>query len=282
MSGASPVGSFRTADGLELSRRHWGSSDAERVIAIVHGMGEHCGRYDWVGQWLSRRSYSVHSYDQRGHGISDGVRNHTPSFETLLDDLRLFLERVQAEEGERPLVVLGHSLGGLVVAGLLTGRQPRVHAAVLSAPALEPVIRSGLAELTRALSWIVPRLRVSTGIDPAALSQQADVVRAYIEDPLVEKTLTVRMAAEILRGCRQVSARAALVAVPVLIVHGEADRICGVEGSRRFHAGLVQPGCELRTYPGLLHEILNEAKREQVLHDIHTWLDKTLGTATDG
>jgi alpha-beta hydrolase superfamily lysophospholipase len=167
-------------------------------------------------------------------------------------------------------------MGGLVVSALLAWRQPRVDAAVLSGPALVPAANAGLLRLAlaRLVAQLLPRLRIPTGIDPEHLSRDPEVVREYVRDPRINEPISVRLAAEILRAARLVRTNAAGVTVPVMIVHGEADPLCRVEGSREFYAGLKAEGCELRTYPGLLHEILNEPEQEQILADIHAWLEK--------
>ena len=132
------VDAFAAVGGLALRHRRWTSADGERAIAIVHGYAEHSERYDFAARWLADRGYHVHAFDQRGHGESEGPRNHTPSFDCLLDDIERFLARVRDDEGERPLVVFGHSMGGLEVAALLARRHPAVAAGVLSGPIAVP------------------------------------------------------------------------------------------------------------------------------------------------
>ncbi len=274
------TGSFRTEDSLQLVRRHWAPRESERVLVLVHGLGEHCERYDSVGRWLAQRGFSVHALDLRGHGDSEGPRKHTPSFETFLDDLECFLTLVREEELDAPVVLLGHSMGGLIVGALLAWRQPEVQAAVLSGPLLLPasgVGRPALA-LGRLFSRVLPRLRIPSGIDPQGLSRDPAVQQAYMADPRINEPISLRLAAEVVRAAGLVRASARSINVPVLIVHGEDDPLCRVEGSRDFYAQLKPEGCEIRTYPGLRHEVLNEPEREQVLEDIHGWLEKRFAT----
>jgi len=276
MSVAVRIDSFPVDDGLNLVRRHWSAGAPSRVLALVHGLGEHSERYDANARWLAARGYSVHALDQRGHGDSEGPRKHTPSFDVLLDDVERFLSLVRREEPDLPCVLLGHSMGGLVVSALLAWRQLRVDAAVLSGPALVADVNVGSLRLAlaRLVAQLLPRLRIPTGIDPEHLSRDPDVVREYVRDPRINEPISIRLAAEMLRAARLVRANAADITVPVLIVHGEADPLCRVEGSREFYAGLEPEGCELRTYPGLLHEILNEPEQEQILADVHAWIEK--------
>jgi alpha-beta hydrolase superfamily lysophospholipase len=269
---------FAASGGLALRRLRWRGERADRALAIVHGFAEHSRRYDFVARWLAERGYAVYAFDQRGHGESEGPRNHTPRFATLLDDIERFLEGTRREEGGRPLVLLGHSMGGLEVACLLARRRTDVAAAVLSGPGLalgEGIPRARI-RAARILSRIAPRVRMPSGIDPRALSRDEAVVAAYRADPLIHSFMTARLAAELLGAVEGVGAQASHIETPVLIVHGEADPLCDVEGSRRFHAALAVEGSEIRTYPGLLHEILNEPERERVLADIHGWIEKGL------
>ncbi len=274
------TGSFPADGGLQLVRRHWATSESERVLVLVHGLSEHSERYDSVGRWLAERGFSVHALDLRGHGDSEGPRKHTPSFDAYLDDLERFLALVRKEEPDAPLVLLGHSMGGLIVAALLAWRKPEVEAAVLSGPALLPAPRVGRLAfaLGRLLARVLPRLRVSARIDPAGLSRDPAVQAAYMGDPRINEPVSLRLVAEMVRAARLVRASARSIKVPILIVHGEADPLCRVEGSRDFHAELESEGCEIRTYPGLRHEVLNEPEREQVLEDIHGWLEKRFAT----
>ncbi len=273
-------GSFPAKGSLKLVRRHWATSASQRVLVLVHGLGEHSERYDSVARWLAERGFSVHALDLRGHGDSEGPRKHTPSFDTYLDDLECFLALVREEEPGAPVVLLGHSMGGLIVGALLAWRQPEVEAAVLSGPAFLPRLGVGRVAFTlgRLLSRVLPRLRVPSGIDPAGLSRDPAVQQAYVADPRINEPISLRLGAEVVRAASAVRASARSINVPVLIVHGEADPLCRVEGSRAFHAQLEPEGCEIRTYPGLRHEVLNEPEREQVLEDIHGWLEKRFAT----
>lgn len=274
---------FAAQGGLALLRRRWSPPHASRVLAIVHGFAEHSERYDHVARWLAERGYRVHAFDQRGHGESEGPRNFAPRFEALIDDVERFLALVRREEGDRPLVLLGHSAGGLQVAWLLAERHPEVAAAVLSGPLLRhPVRVSGLgAGLLRALGAVAPRLRLPLGLSAESLSRDPEVVRAYQEDPRIGTACSARLALELLRRPDEALARAAAVRVPLLIVHGEADPLCDVEGSRAFQRALGAERAALITYPGLLHEILNEPEWPQVLGDVHGWIEKHVPAAGD-
>lgn len=240
----------------------------------MHGYAEHSGRYEALARWFGERGFAVHAYDQRGHGRSGGRRGHAESFEALLADLDAFLELVREAHPDLPLTLLGHSMGGLVACAFLVERRPRLASAVASGPALGigesvPALRRGAA---RVLARVTPRLALPSGLDARAISRDPEVVTAYLEDPLVFRTMTPGLAAALFDAAARTAAAAGSVEVPLLLVHGEADRLCPVEASRRFHAELRAPGSALRLYPELYHEVFNEPERERVLEDVRAWV----------
>jgi alpha-beta hydrolase superfamily lysophospholipase len=267
---------FAATDGLALRRLCWSGPNPTRLFALVHGLAEHAERYEMVAGWLVERGYRVYAYDQRGHGASPGPRTHARSFGVLLDDLERFLQSVREENRELPLILCGHSMGGLEVATFLADRRPPVDAAILSGPGL--ALGTGLPRrrilTARFLSRLLPRMRISAGIDPTALSRDPAVQEAYRTDPRIPKTLSARLIWELLRAVERVGTLAPSIDVPLLLLHGEVDPLCAAEGSRRFHAGLRSPGSEVILYPGLRHEILNEPERERVLEDAVAWISK--------
>jgi alpha-beta hydrolase superfamily lysophospholipase len=267
---------FKGADGLRLFRRAWLPERPARVLALVHGYAEHSGRYDAFARWFAARGAAVHAYDHRGHGRSAGTRTHVDRFGSFLDDLERFLELVRAEHPEGPLTLVGHSMGGLVTAAFLVERAPAPSSAVLSGPAL--ALGPGVSRLrvaaARALRRVAPRLALGSGLDPHGLSRDPAVVRGYLEDPHVHRTMTASLAAELLEAIPRTAGAASRVAVPLLVLHGEEDPMCPVEGSRAFFAGVECAGSRLTTYPGLRHEIFNEPEQEQVFADLWRWLEE--------
>jgi alpha-beta hydrolase superfamily lysophospholipase len=243
-------------------------------VLLVHGWAEHSGRYAHAGAWLAARGCAVHAYDHRGHGRSGGGRGHLRRFDELLDDLEIALARARARDPGLPVFVVGHSMGGLVVAAFAAGRGPEIAGAATSGAALQVAdlpSRVRLA-LLRLLARIAPRLRTDRPIDPDALSRDPEVGRAYVGDPLVLRRMTLGFGAAFLGAVERTLLAASRVRVPMLLLHGAEDALCPVEGSRRFHAQLAAPAGELRVYPGLRHEILNEPEREAVLSDLLEWM----------
>lgn len=276
--------SFHTPGGLWLFQRAWlpapGRSgeplipDPQCALLLVHGLAEHSGRYEHVASWFAARGCAVYAYDQRGHGRSDGDRCHVSRFSEYLDDLETALKRVRGAHPELPIFVLGHSMGGLVVAAFLAERLPAIAGAVTTGAALVLSARLSGPRLlvARLVRWLLPRLRVSLDIDPSGLSRDAEVVRAYSEDPLVERRLSISLAVELARASRLTLERGSRIGVPLLLLHGEEDPVCSPLGSAELHASVSVPGSRLRSYPALRHEILNEPEKSAVLLDIFEWL----------
>ncbi|HVH06231.1 MAG TPA: lysophospholipase [Myxococcota bacterium] len=261
-----------------LFRRAWLPESPWAVVLLVHGYAEHSGRYEELGAWLAERGIAVHAYDQRGHGLSSGVRCHVDAFGDYLDDLDCVLTAVRDAHRDLPSALVGHSMGGLVVCAYLADRRPPVQAAATSGALLMLGAGVSRARITAArfLRSLLPRLAMGSGLDLEGLSRDPEVVKRYVEDPLIVRTMTASLAAEILTTIPHVAARAVEVQVPVLMLHGEADPLCPCEGSRAFYGGLHVPGSAFRSYPGLRHEIFNEPERETIYRDLYAWLQTIL------
>lgn len=242
---------------------------------LVHGYAEHSGRYEEMATWFAARGWAVHGFDLRGHGRSEGARCHVDRFEDFLDDLALVLEFVRSAHPDLPITITGHSMGGLITLAFLATRKPRIASAATSGAALSLGAVSPLrVALARTLRRVLPRLSIASGIDPDGLSRNPEVVRRYLADPLVVRRMTTSLGAELLAAAPRTAALAGEVAVPLLLLHGEADPLCAAEGSRAFHAGVRSPGSALRVYPQLRHEIFNEPERESVWQDLSNWLEE--------
>ena len=260
----------------------WLPENPERVVQVVHGFGEHSGRYERLAAWLSARGCAVHAYDHQGHGRSSGTRGHVRRFADLLDDLEARLDAVRQRHPDLPIVLLGQSMGGLVVASFAVERQPNVAGAILTSAALAlPDDLSRLRRLAaKILRHVAPRVSMASGLDPNGLSRDPEVVRNYVDDPLVFGNLTPSLAAEMLSAIERTVGAGSQVSVPMLVIHGAADPICEVAGSERFARTLCAPGSRLQIYPELLHETLHEPEREIVFQEILDWiLERKASTA---
>ena len=243
-------------------------------MVVAHGFAEHSGRYDNLGAWFAARGVAVHALDHQGHGRSAGPRGHIASFADMLDDLEVFLGLVQREHPDDSLVLLGHSMGGLLVATLVCERRPAVSAAITSSAALALSAGFSRVRLTgvRLLRRLLPRISLASGLDPNGLSRDPEVVRRYVEDPLVFRRMTASFATELIGAIERMAGTPREVALPMLVMHGEEDPICPSEGSRAFFERVRGKGSALRIYPKLRHEIFNEPEQEDVFQDTLEWL----------
>ncbi|MCH7598753.1 MAG: alpha/beta hydrolase [Myxococcales bacterium] len=274
---------FRGHAGMPLFRRSWLPNKAIRGVILVHGLGEHSGRYDHMGAWFAQRDTAVHGFDLRGHGRSAGRRGHIDGIADYLNDLEIFLELVLEESGGLPVTLVGHSLGGLIVTTYAVERSPRVQSVVTSGAALElsSELSRGKILLARLLYKVAPRLGVNAGIDPRAICSDPDVVKRYIDDPLVHGISTTSHAVAIINQIERLRGAGARVEVPMFLAHGEADRLCLPSGSQAFYQtlpgsieGSKAPRAELRIYPRNFHEIFNDVDRETVFADVLDWIQR--------
>jgi acylglycerol lipase len=262
------------AGGAVLFRRGWVPEKPRASVLVVHGFGEHSGRYEHVGQWLAERGFAVHAYDHRGHGRSAGRRCHVDRFDEYLDDLGVVLEQVRADAPETRLFLIGHSMGGLVVATFARERSPSVCGVVLSGAALAVPEGTSRIRIARLIRAVLPRLRLSAGLDLAGLSTDPRVLAAYLADPLVERKMTASLAVELLGAVARTGPGGADVALPLLVLHGGDDSICASEGSERF-AAAARTARFIR-YRGLRHEIFNEPGFRDVLADVASFFEEGL------
>lgn len=264
----------RTRDSLDLVLRHWPApGHARGTLLIVHGLGEHIGRYAHVAAHLNLRGWDVSGYDQRGHGASPGNRGALKAADDLLDDLARVMAAVKAASPARPFILLGHSMGGLVAAQFIAEGRAAVDGLVLTSPALDPGL--GLAQkLQLAIGHLlVPDLAMGNQLDATRISHDPEVVRAYLADPLVHDRVTARLARALVRGGRVVLARAGRWPVPTLLLWAGEDALVAPRGSAAFAAAAPHAALRAQCFDGLYHEILNERDATPVFAALDAWLD---------
>jgi len=270
---------FRGSDGLELFRQQWrpAGRDPLAVLVTVHGIGDHSGLYPALPDYFVPRGWAVHSFDLRGNGRSPGPRGHIRRWSELRGDLDCFLATVRREDGERPLFLLGNSLGGLVVLDYALHHGAGLSGVIAVAP---PLGRFGtprwLLAVGRVLSRIWPAFTLETRLDLAGLSRDAAVRDAIVSDPLFHRKGSARLAAEVLATARSVRQNAGAFAVPLLLIHGGADRMVFPEGSRAFYAEAGPADKQYLEYPGAYHALFADLDREQVLADLERWMRQRL------
>jgi alpha-beta hydrolase superfamily lysophospholipase len=277
-------------------------------VLIVHGHAEHSGRYDYVGAWLAERGYVAEAFDLRGHGQSPGRRAFVRSFDEYLADLEAVLADVQGRHAGRPLFLLGHSMGGAIVP-LYVIRQESVaeaylreHVAEASQPRMQDdshlsaraelrydgiigIILSGpgirgrrsaprpILWLFRIIGRLLPKLRL-TKLAAGDVSRDPDVVARYDADPLnYRRGMPAGTLVAMINAGREIHDNMERFSLPLFIVHGAEDALTDPEGSRELFARATTNDKELKVYPGLFHEVLNEPEKGQILTDIASWLD---------
>ena len=268
----------RMRDGTELLLRTWEPDprlcpEPLGCVLLVHGLAEHCGRYQHVAEALCGLGLRVRAYDQRGHGASGGARMVAEHPDAYLDDLAEVHDAAVRAWNELP-ILLGHSMGGLVAARLATGRVRPVRALVLSSPALALRLSPAMLAIHRVLLTLAPRLRVPNPIDARMLSHDAQVVAHYRADPLVQTTVTAGVLESFIRGMAQAQADAPRLEAPMLMLVGGADRIVDPAGSRAFFDNAPADLRDEVWFGQGYHEIFNEAEplRSDVFAALTDWL----------
>ena len=281
---------FAARDGENLALCHWQAEQSSKqpedlgvpsrgVVLIVHGLGEHAGRYDFVANSLSNWGFKVCAYDHRGHGESAGLPGVLPTLTALLDDLTDVLDDTRQQYPELPLILLGHSLGGLVASRFVALDKRPVDALVLSSPAFDAGLGAFQKLLLKVLPGIVPNLCVNNGLNANFISHDPQVVKAYLSDRLVHNKISPRLGQFIATAGPATIAAAANWRTPTLLMYAGADKLVNPEGSRRFatlaaQSTTVKPGMvTAKCFDGYYHELFNEPEPAPVFELLKTWLN---------
>lgn len=265
---------LHTADGVNLSARAWLPPAPRAVVAVVHGIAEHAGRYAFLAERANQCGLGVVSADLRGHGRSPGERSYVERFDDYLLDVDALMAKARELAAGRPLFLMGHSMGGAIALRWLAQRKQPVAGLILSSAALKiggdvPRLLVALAPL---LSRWLPHLR-GTRLDPATISRDPAAVAAYVNDPLVSLLAPpARTGAELLQAMEANRAAAAGLALPVYLFHGDADRLTDPDGSRDIHERWGGSDKTLRLWPGSRHETFNDLDREGVVAELLGWI----------
>ena len=277
------VGTATTADGIPLRTLRWQPPrQAWAALLLVHGLGEHAGRYDHVGRQMAVAGIDVHGYDQRGFGASGGPRAYVSRWGDLHDDLEARVADARDATPGVPLVLYGHSMGGLIALGYVLDRRPLPDLLVLSGPGLDSTIAAWKQRTAPILGRAVPRLRISNGFAPGALSRDPAVDERVANDPLCQSSSTTRIGAEGFAEVRRVGralADGARLPIPTYVVHGGADPVVPTESSAILEP---DPSVTRRVYPGLRHETHNEPEGATVVADTIAWLRAAVDELASG
>lgn len=270
-----------TSDGHTLHRQWWfPDGEPKAVIMLVHGLGEHAGRYGHVAERLVGSGYAVEAIDHRGHGRSSGDRAFVRGYDELMSDMSIWRATVAGAHPDLPLFVLGHSMGGNLAVGHALAEPDGIAGLVLSGPALE--VGDDLApwKLTifSLVAKVAPKVRPEA-LSADAISRDPAVVEAYRNDPLVYTgKISAGMGAALIGAMQSFPDRYHELEMPILLLHGTDDQLANIEGSRTLERSAVNAAVTASYYDGLFHEVFNEPEQDRVLDDLVEWLDTTTGT----
>ena len=258
-------------DGTQLLARHWAATAAPAWarLLIVHGLAEHSGRYEHVGEQLADAGIDTHGIDLRGFGASGGQRAWVDRWSQFHDDLEHWLACLRTLEPAVPLVLYGHSMGGLVSLGYVLDGRPLPDLLVVSAPAISAAVPAWQKALVGVLGRVAPGTRVANRLDSGVLSKDAAVWARYVADPLNEHRSTVRLGDAAFAEQRRVRRSLDRLSIPTLVIHGGDDRLVPTETSEPFEG---RRSVTRRVYPGVRHELHNEPEGEGVLEDVVAWI----------
>lgn len=268
-------GSFKGMRNANIYYEAWlPEGDARAVLIVVHGLGEHCGRYMNVVNHLVPLGYALYGLDHIGHGKSEGTREFVERFDDYTNTLTTYCNMVKGWQTGKPIFLLGHSMGGLIASYYLIDHQACFRGGILSAPFVKVSDSISQATITigKILSVVTPRAGLVT-LDVSGISRDPEVVTAYVNDPLVFHGKTpVRLGAELLKAMLRVRAEAHRITLPLIILQGGGDRLIDPACAQILYDKVGSKDKTVKIYEGLYHEVFNEPERARVLEDLETWL----------
>jgi alpha-beta hydrolase superfamily lysophospholipase len=253
-------------------------SEPKAVLLIVHGLAEHSGRYGNVVNHFVPMGYAVYGNDHIGHGKSDGTRGYIKRFDDYTNTLKVYFDMISRWQPDKPIFLVGHSLGALIGAVYLLDHQAELAGAVLSGALVK--VPGNITPVTillgKMLSALIPRFGMLV-LDANGVSRDPAVVRAYVSDPLVYRgKTTARLSAEMLKAMQSVTGQANKIALPIMILQGGADKLVDPTGAQMLYDTVSSVDKEIRIYDGFYHEVYNDPGHDQVLRDVERWLEAHL------
>lgn len=274
------AGIFEGPDGVRIYHQEWyPGASAKAVLLVVHGSGEHSGRYGNVVDYFVPRGFAVCAFDLYGHGKSGGARKFVRKFEDYAEIVADHDRLVRQRFPDAPVFLVAHSLGALIALYFLLDHQEDFRGAVLSGSLVKVPENVSVATIVvgQVLSRLMPRAGILDQSYDDLISRDPEVVRAARADPLMyHGKMTARLAAESLKAMQRVEREQAKISLPLLILHGGADRIVEPSNARLLAERVGSEDTTVRLYDGLYHEVFNEPERHQVFNDIEQWLDARL------
>jgi alpha-beta hydrolase superfamily lysophospholipase len=272
------ISHFTASDGTKLFYQWWVPSAPNAVLVVVHGMGDHSGRYGPFIRYFVEHGFAVAIYDQRGHGRSGGERGHADQFQDFLQDLALFIQASKDRFPNLPFFLVGHSFGGQVALNFVVRYAKGLRGVILSSPNIQlklpvPAWKKRVADWAKSS---MGHVRLTHPISAEMLSHDPAVIAAYHQDPLVFSYVTAALGAIVMRNLDIMMALASRVHIPTLLLHAGEDAICAPEGTQAFYNRVPIAKKRLKIYEGMRHELFNETERGRVFADMEEWISEQL------
>jgi alpha-beta hydrolase superfamily lysophospholipase len=268
---------WTTADGVNIFAKDWSIEQPKAVIALVHGMGEHCLRYEHVASFFNEQGYAMVGYDRRGHGQSGGKKGHSPNIDVLLDEIDDLLKQCKQRYANLPILFYGHSMGGCLVVLHAIKRNPNVKAIFCSAPWIQ--LGAPPNGATKAVAGLInrfaPSVTLPTGLNAKFISKDPKEVKMYADDPLVHGKISIALALGMVDASHEVDTLSGDFKYPLYILHGGDDQIT-VPAASEALAKRLSGDIKMEILPDRYHEIHNEYKREEVFDKVLTWMNSKL------
>lgn len=274
---------WSTPDQQSIYTRRWTplQESVRAAIVLVHGLGEHCARYDHVAAFFAEQGLATFGFDHRGHGRSGGKRGHIPSYERAMQDIDHFLEEARRAYPDAPLFLYGHSMGGNMVLYYALARQPRnLRGVICTSPGLAvgTPLSPALQAVARVLYVVTPSFTMPNGLNLSHLSHDAQVVEAYQKDPLVTPMVSARVGLEMMDKGKWILEHAEDFPLPLLLLQGGAERIVSPDAVRAFACRVPPERITYREWEHLYHELHNEPEKEEVLNTMLAWLNRQISS----
>jgi alpha-beta hydrolase superfamily lysophospholipase len=274
---------WSTPDRQKLYTRGWVplQESVRAALVLVHGLGEHCARYDAVAAFFAGQGIATFGFEHRGHGRSSGKRGHIPSYDLVLQDMDHFIEEARLAFEDVPVFLYGHSMGGnMVLYYALQRRSQALRGVISTSPGLAvgTPLPLALRAVARLLYALAPSFTLPNGLNLAHLSHDERVIEAYRNDPLVTPMVSARLGLEMMDKGRWILEHAEDFPLPLLLLQGGAERIVSPEAVREFARRVPADRITYREWEHLYHELHNEPEKDQVLHTMLDWLNRHISS----
>jgi alpha-beta hydrolase superfamily lysophospholipase len=270
------TGTFIGKGGLEIFFQQWEVTNPKAILVIIHGLGEHSGRYGNLIDALQNKGIAIYALDHRGFGRSGGKRGYVDSFMDYIYDMKIFVNMIKDKHPNKPVIMLGHSMGGVLALKYALTHAEDLDALILSSPGLVPAIKvpAWKKNLAIFLSSKIPSLTMPSGLDATTISRDKEVVKQYLADPLVHDKVTPRFYVEMMNTIDECINRCGEIKHPLLLFHGTADALVLDEASKIVYQKASSKDKTLKLFEGLYHETMNELEpdRKKVLKLVAEWI----------